>query len=163
MWLLSFIPDFVVHVLTLLSFMAVLASLMFSNLIPLNIKFPLQVIGILVLALGLYLEGGIANESEWRAKVEAQKTEIAELKQKQAETTVQVVTKYVDRVKIVKEKADVIVREVPKYITEIDNSRCVLPDSVRLLHDAAAQGQGLPHTTTDTNEKTSGSEKARAK
>lgn len=162
MWLLSFIPDFVVHVLTLLSFMAVMASLMFSSIIPDRYQFPLQIIGVLVLALSLYLEGGIANEQTWRAKVEEQKTEIAELKQKQAETTVKVVTEYVDRVKIVKEKADVIVREVPKYITQADNDRCVLPDSVRMLHDAAVQGQGLPSSTGAADEKAPDAKKAGA-
>lgn len=163
MWLLSYIPDFIVHLLAIVSFMAVMASWMFSAIIPTRAILPLQVIGTLVLALSMYLEGGIANESKWKIKEAEAKQEIAELKQQQAETTVKVVTEYVDRVKIVKEKADVIVKEVPKYITQADNDRCILPDSVRLLHDAAVENKRLPNATSTTDGKAAGSEKTGAK
>ena len=44
---------------------------------------------------------------------------------------------YMDRVQKVRSEARVIIQEVPKYVQDT----CTLSPGVRLLHDAAAQGQ----------------------
>jgi hypothetical protein len=70
-----------------------------------------------------------------RKDFDAYKAQIALLeaqrKAKQAEVTTTVVTKYVDRVKIVKEKSDAIKKEA-------DGVSGVCPGSVGMLHDSAA-------------------------
>ena len=75
----------------------------------------------------------IADEAA-RAKQAAQVAKVAE---KQAEVTTKVVTEYVDRVKVVREKAREIVKEVPIYVPA---DSCPLPSGFRVLHDAAALG-----------------------
>lgn len=159
MWLINFLPAWLFDVITVLTAIALFVSILLSDIIPSAYRIPAQIAAGVVLAVCLYFQGGIANEETWKIKVAETQKEIADLKQKQAETTVEVVTKYVDRIKVVKEKADVIVKEVPKYITQADNDRCVLPDSVRMLHDAAVE-QGFSQSTRNADEKTSGSEKA---
>lgn len=71
---------------------------------------------------------------------EAQKSEaklqVAVLK-KQATVAERVVTQYVDRLKIVREKSADIIKEVPVYVP--DSS--FLPGGFRLFHDAAAHGE----------------------
>lgn len=74
--------------------------------------------------------------------------ETADLKTKQAEltaaankVTVQVVTEYVDRVKVVKEKGDTIVKEVPVYITTQADNQCTLTEGFASIHDAAAKNE----------------------
>ena len=63
------------------------------------------------------------------------------MKQRQAEATVQVVTQYVDRVKIVRETGATIVKEVPVYVSPEADAACVLPRGFVRLHDAAAAGR----------------------
>ena len=66
------------------------------------------------------------------------------VKQRQAEATVQVVTKYVDRVKVVREAGDTIIKEVPVYVPAEADSACVLYRGFVRLHDAAAAGRIPP-------------------
>ena len=63
------------------------------------------------------------------------------MKQRQAEATVQVVTQYVDRVKIVRETGATIVKEVPVYVSPEADAACALPRGFVRLHDAAAAGR----------------------
>ena len=82
-----------------------------------------------------------AGQADIQAKWDAQKAkdadELARLKAKAAEVTARVETKYIDRVKTVREKGETIVRQVPVYITR---DLPELPGAFRWLHDHAAQG-----------------------
>lgn len=95
---------------------------------------------------GLYMEGGISNQERWEAKVAEAKLEMAKKETASAEVTTKVVTKYVNKVEIVKEKGDVIIKEVPKYITEVADGQCVIPNGFVLLHDSASRNE-VPDST----------------
>ena len=62
-------------------------------------------------------------------------------KHRQAEATIQVITKYVDRVKVVRKTGDIIITEVPIYVTPEADAACVLSRGFVRLHDAAASGR----------------------
>jgi hypothetical protein len=95
----------------------------------------------------------IASGYALKARVEAQKREVAALKAEvvkakaqaaaeahkraQAEASIRVVTKYVDRVKVVAGRTQTIIKEVPIYVPATDPD---LGAGWRVLHDAAAQG-----------------------
>ena len=82
-----------------------------------------------------------AGKESVRRDCEADKVklerQIAALQKKQSEVTTKVETVYLDRVTTVKEKGDVIVKQVPVYIPA---DSCALPAGYRILHDAAAKG-----------------------
>ncbi|CCH13799.1 MULTISPECIES: hypothetical protein [Stenotrophomonas] len=59
---------------------------------------------------------------------------------KLAEGSTRVVTKYVDRVQLVHERGDTIVKEVPIYVTAKADAACVVPAGFVQLHDTAASG-----------------------
>lgn len=84
-----------------------------------------------------YEAGQDAKQAEWDKAVEKGKQEVARLRTAAGKVTVRVETKYVDRVKTIREKADAIVREVLVYVPA---GSCNLPGGFRLLHDAAAEG-----------------------
>ena len=98
------------------------------------------------LALVLLIAGLVASGYAWKAHNAAQAAELAKAKAqvvvltlavKQAAATERVVTKYVDRVKVVAGRTQTIIKEVPVYVP-IDSPD--LPAGFRVLHDAAAQG-----------------------
>lgn len=64
----------------------------------------------------------------------------------QAQHAVQTVTKYVDRVQIVREHGTTLIQQVPNYVSEQDNAACVLPDGVIRLHNAAASQVSITNT-----------------
>jgi hypothetical protein len=95
----------------------------------------------------------LASGYALKARVEAQKREVAALKAEvvkakaqaaaeahkraQAEASIRVVTKYVDRVKVVEGRTRTIIKEIPVYVPADSPN---LPAGFRVLHDAAAQG-----------------------
>lgn len=60
------------------------------------------------------------------------------LAKKAGEVTIEVVTKYVDRVSVVTEKADEIVREIPIYVTKEADKHCTITDGWVFNHDRSA-------------------------
>ena len=84
-------------------------------------------------------------------KVLQQQAEIAQLKQKEAEVSTKVVTKYIDKITVVKEKNN----EISKYINTNSDAKCELPVSFSVLHDAAAKNE-LPDSARATDASASG-------
>lgn len=116
---------------------------------------PLKVLqaGALLLILGLIgwrlHEWGAhkyeAGQADVQAKWDHQKTiDAAAASKLQAaanRVSTKIVTKYIDRVQVVREKSDVIVRQVPVYLPA---GLPLLPGGFRLLHDAAAANEPIP-------------------
>lgn len=86
-------------------------------------------------------------------------TAAARLEAQQAKVTTQVVTKYVDRVKIIHEKGATIIQEVPKYVTQADDRRCTVPTGFVELWNVSNSGSSesyVPNATGSPDEGTSG-------
>ena len=75
--------------------------------------------------------------------------------QEQAQATVKVVTQYVDRVRVVREKGDTIIKEVPVYVPVQADAACTINRGFVRLHDAAAAGE-LPTPAGDSDAAASG-------
>ncbi len=149
MWLLNFLPEYVFHALTLLGFVGVMICLF-----PIPYKIIVQVLSISILSFSLYMQGGISNQAEWKLKVKIAEAKVLE-KQVQAEkVTTEVITKYVDRIKIVKEKGNVIIKEIPTYITKTDDAKCIVPNGFVVLHDSASRNE-VPDTARIVDERAS--------
>lgn len=80
------------------------------------------------------------NNKGWEKKIEGEqavyKEKIAKLEAKQAEVVIKTITVYRDRVKVVKEKGDEIIKHVEVLVT----GECNLTGGMRVLHDSAARG-----------------------
>lgn len=81
---------------------------------------------------------------------------IVDAQAKAAEVNTRVVTKYVDRVKVVREKGDTIIKRIPVYVTQKSDARCVVPAGFVRVHDSAAQGDELPVAAGSAAETPSG-------
>jgi uncharacterized membrane protein len=151
MWLLSFLPDWIFYGLALASFVALVAATFFK-VIPFIGKYalPIQLLSFVSLLISVFLCGGLANEASWQLKVAKTNAEIAELKAKSEKVSTKVVTKYIDRIQVVKQKGN----EIVKYINKESDARCELPTSFVVLHDAAAKNE-LPDSTRATDARAS--------
>lgn len=74
------------------------------------------------------------NQNRWNIAIERGKVIVEALKKQTGKVNTVVETKYVDRVKVIREKAKIITKEIPIYIP-VDSPD--LPGGFRLLHDAA--------------------------
>lgn len=157
MFLLNFIPDSIIaafiHGMVIFGAVALVGGFLLNRLLgPWALM--ARVIGVLALVGGVYFEGGLQNELYWREQVAKQQEEIAKLEAASQQVSERVVTQYIERVKVVKGKTDVITKEIPKYITKEVDAQCSIPNVAIVLHDAASQNE-LPDTAGRTNEGTS--------
>lgn len=161
MWILNFIPDSFLHsaIVGMLT-VGVIGIIVgtFGGIIPSLRPFSslIKALSIVLVIASVYFYGSYSTEMQWRAVAAKLQAEIDKKNVVSAQVTQKIVTKYVDKVKIVKEKGDVIIREVPKYISEKSDTECVIPKSFVMLHDSASKNEvpdssggidGTPSTT----------------
>ena len=107
----------------------------------------LAALGIALFGFG-WLKGVSHVQAQWDAATAAQQQAQSQIQTRQAQATVQVVTQYVDRIQVVREKGDTILKEVPIYVPVQADAACPINLGLVSLHDAAATGE-LPTTPGD--------------
>ena len=107
----------------------------------------LAALGIAVFGFG-WLKGASHVQAQWDATSAAQLQAQAQAQTRQAQAIVQVVTQYVDRIQVVREKGDTLIQEVPVYVPVQADAACTVHRGFVSLHDAAAAGD-LPEPTRD--------------
>lgn len=88
-----------------------------------------------------YAAGQANVQAKWDKDKARQQKELERLRTAAAKVTVRTEIQYIDRVKVVKEKGDAIVREIPVFVPAGSGE---LGGGFRLLHDAAADGGPVP-------------------
>lgn len=88
---------------------------------------------------------GVEHQAQKAAKAIARQTV------KQDKVTVKVVTKYVDRVQVIREKAKTIIQKVPVYVTAKADAQCVIPGSFVQLWNYANEGS-IPEAASGIDE-----------
>ncbi|AZR21951.1 hypothetical protein NX81_005840 [Xanthomonas vasicola] len=110
---------------------------------------------IILLALIAVLVGGcVWQEQRVSAAQQDRDTALqakrrAEAERDSAKGSTTVVTKYVDRVQIVRQAGATITREIPIYVTQKADAACAIPAGFVRLHDAAATGNPAGPPTAD--------------
>ena len=108
------------------------------SLIPL----PYRILAVALIAAAIaaagWMNGAAHVQAKWDAATVKQSLKVARVEMAQTESTVKVVTKFVDRVRVVKETGAALTREVVRYVP---SDSCDLPPGYRVLHDAAARGE----------------------
>ena len=141
MWILHLLPDsFLIWVVNITCIVGLAATMggFFLGWIPFvnRYKTPLQILGIVLLTVGVYWKGGYSTEMAWRDRVtEAEKkVKVAEAKAKKANSQVQ--TKIVTKIVRIKEKAQVINRRIEQNKAVI-NRECKLSDEAIIIYNSS--------------------------
>ncbi|MCL4778931.1 MAG: hypothetical protein KJ049_01970 [Gammaproteobacteria bacterium] len=118
------------------------------------IPWPYRLLALAALAVALigfgWVKGAGHVQARWDAAVQQQSLQTAAVRERQAQATVKVVTEYVDRFRVVREKGDAIVKEVPVYVPVEADAACTINRGFVRLHDAAAAGE-LPKPAGDAD------------
>jgi hypothetical protein len=132
MWILHLLPDsFLIWVVNIACLAGLSMTVLgfFFGWVPgvSRYKTPLQILGVVLLTVGVYWKGGYSTEMEWRERVAEveKKVSIAEAKAKQANTKVQ--EKIVTKIVKIKEKAEVAKENIRRNREKI-NAECKLSD-----------------------------------
>lgn len=142
MWILNWLPDFVFHLILIAGVLGLLASwvLKFIPFVA-TYRLPIQVAGILLTVLGVWYEGGIAKDTEWKVRVAELEVKVAQAEAKSATENVKIVTKVVKQLELVRTRGNDVIQYVDREIVKYDNV-CPIPKEVVNAHNMAAERVG---------------------
>lgn len=147
MWFLtSFLPDWLityfVHIVFVVGLVATFAASIVAK-IPFvgNYGRLVQPIGMIILAIGIFLEGTWWNERGWQEKVREleEKARIAE--QLSKETNQKLDDTLKQKNKVIKEKQIIIQEKIKEVEVKIDAECKVAPEAIQLMNEAARMNQ----------------------
>jgi uncharacterized membrane protein len=145
MWIISFLPDWVFHVMLIAGVLGTVAGFVLG-MIPAVKQYVLaiRVISLLVLSLALYLEGGLADYQVWEAKVKEVEAKLAQAELQSAKENTKIVTKVITKTQIVRTRGQDIVRYVDREIVKYDvkfapGGICEIPKEFIKAHNDAAE------------------------
>ena len=145
-WIISLIPDSIFIWITYAIIAAGVGLYVASKLviwIPMmgQYKLPAEVIGVVLLSVGMYLFGSYGTEMIWRARVEELEAKVKAAEEKSQQVNVVIQERVVTKIKVVKENVYVN-REIIKEVAgkQLD-AQCTLPQSTISLHDTASRNE----------------------
>jgi hypothetical protein len=151
MWILQWLPDWIFYAILAIGLIGFLITY-FLKFIPIPglymYKTPVQIVSLIMIVVGVYMSGSIANEEAWQAKVKELELKIAAAQVESEKENVQIVEKVVTKQQIVREKGQEIIKYVDKEIIKYDTKflpggECEMPkEFIKVLNDAAKPPEG---------------------
>ncbi len=156
MWIIQYLPDFVTHFIVLAGVIGILLTSLplIWKLLPGFDAYRLliQLISIACLSFGLYLEGGIAMEAEYKVKVAELKEKLKDAEIKAANANAKIVTEYVTKKQFIKQRGDTITEYIDREVVKYDKT-CPIPTEVIRAHNAAALNDPILLILTEEHNK----------
>ena len=145
MWILSILPDAAIHIIFGLGILGTIAGFVLG-FIPFikAYRLAIQVVSLIVLVFGVYLEGGLADYKEWELKVAEMEAKIAQAEVKSSEKNIEIQEKIVEKTKVVREKGREIIKYIDKEVVKKEEvikyiENCPVPKEIIDLHNQAAE------------------------
>lgn len=137
----TFLPSIFVHLIILLGIAGLIVSL-YASIIPFfNIqKATLKYASIIVIALGLFLEGGLMINNEYLQKEKDWKQKIELVESKFNEVNSKIEAGYYNKVEVVKDTQVVIQEKIKTVSLNIDKECKINKDIIEILNIAAKNG-----------------------
>jgi hypothetical protein len=137
-WILNFIPDFIFHALLILSLLALAASFVLDSIpfISTNAK-AIQLASAVVLAIAIFFEGAISNESVWQARVKELELKIARAETQSAEANGQLTTKLIRKEQEIAQAQQALKGRIQQNAVQMDAVCSVPRTAIDILNDAA--------------------------
>ena len=146
MWILSFLPEWAFHLMLGIGILGTVAGFVLG-MIPFIKQYviPVRIISLLILILAVYLEGGLADNKIWEARVKEMEVKVAEAEAKSAKENVKIVEKIVRKTQIVRIRGEDIIKYVEKEVVKYDEKfatggQCELPkEFIKAVNDEAEE------------------------
>jgi hypothetical protein len=141
MWIINWLPEFVIHLIFLAGIVGTIAGFVLG-FIPFvsKYKLPIQIISLILLSLGVYLEGGLAEKAKWELRVKEMEVKVAEAEAKSAVVNTEIVEKVITQKQVIKVKGDKIIEYIDREVKVFDNT-CTVPEMAIKAHNMAAKNE----------------------
>ena len=145
MWILSILPDAAIHIIFGLGILGTIAGFVLG-FVPFvkAYKLAIQVISLIVLVFGVYLEGGLADYKEWELKVKDMEAKVAQAEAQSANKNVEIQEKIVEKTKVIREKGREVIKYIDKEVIKKEEvikyiENCPVPKEIIDLHNQATE------------------------
>ena len=146
MWILNFIPDIVFHAIVIAGILGMIASFFLGYMPFISLyKTPIQIISVIILVFGVWVEGANSNNESWKLKVKELEAKVSQAQIKSNEINTKLVEKIAENQKIIKDKKNENSKAIIKYVTD----DCRLSNVAVILHNSSSQNE-LPPSTIGT-------------
>jgi energy-coupling factor transporter transmembrane protein EcfT len=138
MWILSFLPDWLFHIVVIVGILGVVASFFFS-FIPFisQYKLPIQVISIIILIFGVFFEGAISNNNSWLLKVKEMEKRIAQAETQSAEANGKLISEIAKKQQELNKVQDELKKRIRDNSDTINAECKISNNTIGILNDAA--------------------------
>ena len=153
MWIINWLPEAFVHMIFLAGVLGTIAGFVLG-FIPFvsKYKLPIQIISLLLLSLGVYLEGGLAEKAKWELRVKEMEKQIARAEARAAKVNTVIVEKVVKEKEFIKVKGQKVVEYIDREVKIFDEN-CDVPEVAIKAHDMSA-GNEMPPEAPKTEGET---------
>ena len=145
MWILSILPDAAIHIIFGLGILGTIGGFVLG-FIPFvkTYQFAIQICSIIVLVIGVYLEGGLADYKEWEIRVKEMEANVAQAEAQSANKNIEIQEKIVEKTKIIREKGRDVIKYIDKEIVKKEEiikyiEICPVPKEIIDLHNQATE------------------------
>lgn len=143
-FLLNLFPEWIFFSFLVIGALGVIASFVLTIIPFFKIyKLIIQVVSIMILVIGVWFQGAIANDRIWEAKVSELELKLAKAESQSLEINLALVEEILRNENLRQEVKNAKEKVIVKYVTKHDN-RCELSDAFIRLHDSAANDQLPP-------------------
>ena len=145
MWILSILPEAAIHTIFGLGILGTIAGFVLGFLMFMRpYRLAVQICSLLILTLGVYLEGGLADYKEWELKVKEMEAKVAQAEAQSANKNTEIQEKIVEKTKVIREKGRDIIKYIDKEVVKKEEvvkyiENCPVPKDIVDLHNQAAE------------------------
>lgn len=142
MWILNLLPNWIFYATLFIGVIGLILTYVLKY-VPVPSLFiyrvPIQIVSVILIALGTYMSGAISNEEAWKAKVAELEKQYAESKVKSEKISSDTVVKYVTKREVIKQKGEEHIRYIDREVVKY-NDNCKLSKEAITVHNEAAKG-----------------------
>ena len=145
MWILSILPNWIIHAFLFAGLLGTIAGFVLG-MIPVIKQYiiPIRIISLVILSISLFLEGGLSENQAWELRVKEMEARVAKAEAISATENTKLLEKVVTKTQYVKGKTEYITRYLDREV--VKNSEVIkfieqcpaIPQAILKSHNEAA-------------------------
>lgn len=145
MWAVQYLPEWAIHSIFGIGVIGVILSFVLGFIPAITLyRSAIQICSTLILALGVYLEGGLADNKIWQLRAAQLEAKVAQAEAKAAQRTVEIQEKVVEKIKVVNQRGRDVIKYVDREVVKVEEvvkfiERCPIPVEIIDTHNRAVE------------------------
>jgi len=142
MWLISFLPQsfstFIIHSVFFIGVISTLIGFITHKIPAISSHGKtIKICGIIILIIGVYLEGALSMETHWRTRISELQAKVLLSEEKANQINKEIEYVYVDKIKEVKKVEYIVLSQIRESQNELDANCYISPKVAEILNSSA--------------------------